>query len=201
MDLVSRAAGVLLPRCNSPKVPSCDAQSFLRLVKCCAVTATAKPITQSDAAADRGTPSSSSGDGKARLRRDSTPWPDRRDYRLLDLNAGTSGHSTEVVSRLHVIFTVKWPSAAVLETTTPASEFSLIPNSTTCSSGAISRALPKLRELPAVPPEEHRPAAPRPEEPPVAPNAPRADAVVRDLNEHWAVPGFELNDLRHTNRL
>jgi len=35
----------------------------------------------------------------------------------------------------------------------------------------------------------------------VAPNALRDSAVFRDLNEHRALSGFELNDLGHTNRL
>ncbi len=36
---------------------------------------------------------------------------------------------------------------------------------------------------------------------PVARDALRANGVISDLNEHWAVPGFELNDLGHMNRL
>ncbi len=35
----------------------------------------------------------------------------------------------------------------------------------------------------------------------VARDALRANGVFRDLHEHWAVPGFELNDLGHMNRL
>jgi hypothetical protein len=35
----------------------------------------------------------------------------------------------------------------------------------------------------------------------VARDALRANGVFRDLNENWAVPGFELNDLGHMNRL
>jgi hypothetical protein len=105
------------------------------------------------------------------------------------LNARPDRHSSDVVSRLHVIFTMKWPSAAVFATTTPASAFNLIPINDMLLRGKLPQRFQKgtnrrpcgLNRL-----VEARLGLKHPDL--AARDVLRADVRLGDLHEHWACP-------------